>query len=234
MNSFAMPRSAHDPAAGEPRGHPSICDGLFRHIGVWAPGVRRFRKLGFAQKAFCISLVFMVPIVLLTGSFVRIAQADLANGAKERLGVAYQKEVLAALRLALEHQWVAVQVAARPAEASADIRSRFGAQMDRFDAANPAMGAALGTADSVKALGEAAAPLAQPGGSARAVYLKHADFIDALLDLASQVADTSGLALDPELASCYLISASILDGPDLLAQLAECSKVEQFSLPIAA
>ncbi len=200
---------------------PAEPDGFFRHHGLWAVGVRLFRVMGFAQKALCISLVFMIPIVLLAWSFVRVEQADLESTAQERVGVAYQKEVLAALRLALEHQRLAVSAMTQPTSAARllEVRSNAERQVSKIAAADKVSGLALGTADAFKALGEAAVPLAQPEANARAVDLKHADFIDALLDLAGQVTDGSGLVLDPELASYYLVVASVMNGPDLLGQL---------------
>ena len=39
--------------------------GFFAHHGLWAPGVRLFRSLGFAAKAAIISLAFVVPSALL-------------------------------------------------------------------------------------------------------------------------------------------------------------------------
>ena len=42
-------------------------DGFFTHHGIWAPGVRLFRKLDFKQKAGFISLGFMTPYI---GNFV--------------------------------------------------------------------------------------------------------------------------------------------------------------------
>ncbi len=39
--------------------------GFFAHHGLWAPGVRLFRALGFAAKAMIISLAFVVPSALL-------------------------------------------------------------------------------------------------------------------------------------------------------------------------
>ena len=39
--------------------------GFFAYHGVWAPGVRLFRSLRFASKAFIISLAFMVPMLAL-------------------------------------------------------------------------------------------------------------------------------------------------------------------------
>jgi methyl-accepting chemotaxis protein len=39
-------------------------DGYFAHHGLWAPGVRVFRRLGFTAKAIIISLAFLVPLLL--------------------------------------------------------------------------------------------------------------------------------------------------------------------------
>jgi methyl-accepting chemotaxis protein len=37
--------------------------GFFAHHGIWAPGVRLFRRLGFTAKAVIISLAFMLPML---------------------------------------------------------------------------------------------------------------------------------------------------------------------------
>ncbi|MDD0809790.1 methyl-accepting chemotaxis protein [Curvibacter sp. RS43] len=37
--------------------------GFFRYHGIWAPGVRLFRKLRFASKAMIISLAFLLPLL---------------------------------------------------------------------------------------------------------------------------------------------------------------------------
>ncbi|MBL8363233.1 MAG: cache domain-containing protein [Rubrivivax sp.] len=49
-------------------------EGFFRYHGVWAPGVRLFRRLRFATKALIVSLAFVVPLVGL------IAQGLWAEG----------------------------------------------------------------------------------------------------------------------------------------------------------
>ena len=41
--------------------------GFFAHHGVWAPGVRLFRRLRFSAKAMIISLAFVVPLLGLIG-----------------------------------------------------------------------------------------------------------------------------------------------------------------------
>lgn len=40
--------------------------GFFTHHGVWAPGVRLFRKLGFSAKASLLSLCFLIPLAVVT------------------------------------------------------------------------------------------------------------------------------------------------------------------------
>ena len=42
--------------------------GFFAYHGVWAPGVRLFRRLGFGAKATLVSLCFLVPLALVMGS----------------------------------------------------------------------------------------------------------------------------------------------------------------------
>ena len=39
--------------------------GFFSYHGIWAPGVRLFRKLRFTTKASIISIAFMLPMLLL-------------------------------------------------------------------------------------------------------------------------------------------------------------------------
>ncbi|MBP8310259.1 MAG: cache domain-containing protein [Burkholderiaceae bacterium] len=41
--------------------------GFFSYHGIWAPGVRLFRKLRFTTKAAIISIAFMLPMLLLVG-----------------------------------------------------------------------------------------------------------------------------------------------------------------------
>jgi methyl-accepting chemotaxis protein len=205
--------------------------GFFAHHGIWAPGVRLFRRMAFSHKAWSITGVFMVPIAILTWSFMVGQQAQLASTALERQGVTYQKEALVMLRLALNHQWAASQGAGAQVLEASNLAA---AQLKKLQDVNAAHGTAMGTADTFKALNEAASAVAQPGGSARAVQLKHAEFIDAILDVTVQLTNGSGLALDPEVDTYYLMSAAIVDGPDLLAQMARTRSVGSEVLTAAA
>jgi methyl-accepting chemotaxis protein len=196
-----------------------------RRASLWGaclePGVRVFRQFGFAAKAASISMMFAVPIALLLWSFISVQRESLSQTRLERQGVQYQRETLASLRLALAHQHAAVLAVGGQAAGLDELRTKAQAQAKRLHDVNTQLGQTLATADLYKALQEAASGLVKPAADAHATALAHKAYIDALLDLASQVSDTSGLALDPELATYYLISASLLNGMDLLVQLGQ-------------
>ena len=51
--------------------------GFFAHHGIWAPGVRLFRNLGFAAKALTISLAFLLPLLAVLAWQLK-TEADIA------------------------------------------------------------------------------------------------------------------------------------------------------------
>jgi methyl-accepting chemotaxis protein len=71
MSSAATTVQVHAP-------RPSASsDGFFAHHGIWAPGVRLFRRLRFTSKAVIISLAFVLPLLGLLGWELR-TQIDQA------------------------------------------------------------------------------------------------------------------------------------------------------------
>ena len=60
---------------------PGARAGFFAHHGIWAPGVRLFRKLSFTAKAVVISLAFMLPLLGLLGWLLQ-PQAEQAVAAR--------------------------------------------------------------------------------------------------------------------------------------------------------
>ncbi len=176
-----------------------------RHRGLLTPGIRLFQRLGFAAKAMLISCSFLLPIGLLTTSFVSGTQRDLGAAGGELQGLAYQRELLALLRLALAQ--------------GDDVASKANLQFGRLRAQDLLHGQELGTAEVFKSVNEAMAELGKPAASQRETSQRLGELVDNLLDLSAQVGDSSGLTLDPEVATYYLVMASVVDGPDLLSQL---------------
>jgi methyl-accepting chemotaxis protein len=212
--------------------------GFFAYHGVWAPGVRMFRHMGFGTKALCISMMFLLPIALLTWSFLRVGQTSLDDSAKERRGVQFEREILATLRSGLAHQWASVQAAilddAGKTTGLNDAQAKSEAQLKRLLQTDPSLLAELAPTIELKAVVETAAALAKKAGAPSVSAAAHAAYIEALVRLAAEVADSSGLALDPELASYYLISASVLEGPALLSEIATLRRVGAQALTAGA
>jgi hypothetical protein len=61
---------------------------FYRHHGVWAPGVRLSRAVGFRAKAMLISAAFMVPIALLAFNCCSVITGQIEFTQKERVGTA--------------------------------------------------------------------------------------------------------------------------------------------------
>ena len=178
---------------------------FFRHHGLWAPGVRLFRNIGFRAKAAIISAVFLVPIGVLGFSYFKTQGANIAFSAKERDGIVFAREVMPLLDL-LQQQRAAVGQPAATLPA-----------LDREEKALAAVQAQLG--DS---LGTAAAWQAWQAGS-QAVGAAGADVpaalsarnaqAQALIDLLGVSTDGSNLTLDPDIDTYYLMDVTMFRLP---------------------
>jgi len=95
--------------------------------GIWAPGIRLFRHLGFKSKALIISGAFLVPIVVLGVFFLHSEQQDLSFTHAERAGVAYARPLLSLLEASTRERQLASAMARGdvvPEMASAQQASR--------------------------------------------------------------------------------------------------------------
>ena len=57
--------------------------GFFAHHGLWAPGVRLFRRLGFTAKALIVLLSFALPVGALLALQLRTLADTALDGRKE-------------------------------------------------------------------------------------------------------------------------------------------------------
>ncbi len=88
------------PGTATPVASPSDTDrgssdaaGFFAHHGVWAPGVKLFRQLGFRAKALIVTAVLVLPLLLVLGLQMRAAyDADFqahADAVREHVQIAH-------------------------------------------------------------------------------------------------------------------------------------------------
>ena len=184
---------------------------FFRYHGLWAPGVRLFRHIGFRSKALVISAVFLLPIAFLGLSYFKTQGGNIAFSAKERDGLAYGEGVLGLLDLLQQRRLHAVAGgggggSANPPEA--DIRAREKA----LEALQQRLGESLGTASAwsqwrAKADALAAAPAAMEAHDAHS---------QALIDLLGVSTDGSNLTLDPDIDTYYLMDTTMFRLPAMV------------------
>lgn len=101
------------PIAGNPASHPvsrsaepspsnaSRRDRLrdfFRYHGIWAPGVRLFRRIGFQSKASILTAVFLVPIGLLSWQYFQDKAATIGFTHAERQGVQAMQHIVPVMK----------------------------------------------------------------------------------------------------------------------------------------
>jgi methyl-accepting chemotaxis protein len=196
---------------------------FFRYHGLWAPGVRLFRNIGFRAKALLISLVFALPIVLLAWAYFGDKAAAIGFSAKERVGVAYVRDAMPLLRELQRERFFSLQAVATgnaPAELG-EVRTAIEAHLKTLAATDAKLGAELGTTPALAVLREKGAALPAAAAGLDTVLAAHNARVQALLDLITVATDNSNLTLDPDLDTYYLMDAATGALPTLVEATAQ-------------
>jgi len=185
--------------------------GFFRYHGLWAPGVRSFRAVSFNAKAALITGAFAVPILVLSIQYFADKQAAIAFSVQERIGVAYQRDLLPVLDGLLSARSAAWQ--------SPQSVQATGAQLKRASTAleltHRRLGPMLGIQAAYEALTASMRSVPSGLGTGRINLQQHDAAIQAALTLISKVNDQSNLTLDPDIDTYYLMNASLAAMPAL-------------------
>lgn len=182
----------------------SSFDSFFTHHGLWAPGIRFFRQLGFRAKALIVSSCLLLPLAVIATVWFISTQTDLQFTADERVGVRFAREALP-LEVA----------AARGALVEPGATVDLSGPLQRLAAAQVASANQFDTQSLVDALRRQAQPAAGDPSLTGSVG-----------ELLTRIADQSNLTLDPDLDTYYLMDAGMGRLPflsSLVAQLASSS-----------
>ncbi len=220
---MATSSSEPRPNAGDASPRQSGLSAFFRHHGVWAPGVKLLRRLQFGAKACIISLVFCIPVAVLSWSFFGDQAGAIRLATKQRDGVAYLREVLPLAQLAQQHR-VASTRAAITGQDSTDlvgIRAALAAQVRKLEAVDQRLGERLETTQPLHRLRDAAARTRQPGGSVEAVFAAHAAQAEALDAMVAWVAHRCELGRSTDPDTFALAHAALMNLPELIASIGQ-------------
>jgi len=197
-------------------GRPAGLASHFRYHGVWAPGVRLFRRLQFRAKALTVSAMFLLPIVVLAASLWSSTQATIDFATKEREGVVVMRALMPVFDGLL-----AVRNATRAQLGGVDAASDLRAARDKTGQAITALKQTVAAGGDLIGLTPALDPLdkawqvtaASPNGVDAQGRTVFGPVTDALVQLLTRVGDDSNLVLDPDVDSFYLINAMVLALP---------------------
>lgn len=199
--------------------------GLLGYQGLMTPGVRLMRVLKLPAKVTLVVLAFMVPLGLLGQFYWFNAGAQIDFAAQERDGVAWLQALSPAISAVQEQRALAVRSLASNGSSSADLASgnaRIKLAIDRLTQTDRESGRLLDAGKPLADIQRLLAALPESGAAVPPERLRAAydELIGALLAAGSHIGDSSGLVLDPDLDSFYLMQAAVIDGPGIVDALA--------------
>ena len=214
-----------------PRPPPdSLDDGFFQHHGVWAPGVRLFRRLPFRAEAVLISLVFLLPIVVLGVNYLLDRNAVIEHSRIERDGLQYARAVIETLQPAQRLRSIAVDAARGAARAGAPPeQATLEAAHRELAAADERSGERFGTSEAFAAAQAARRAAAQAQADADAVFVAHSEHVSSLLALLSRAVSGARLTVDPDPDTMMLIDAAFVRLPALAEHAARIRELAGFA-----
>ena len=206
---------------------------------ILGPATSMMNRLGFSWKIGLIGVLFVLPLAATTLLLVARYQQDVRFTRVEQAGVEHARPLRHLLQYLLSHRYNnrlylsgAKENEPRMAEFAGKI-DKVVADLDGLDARN---GQQFGSAEAHAKMKGEWAKLKQ-GSRSMAVeesFKAHTELIARVIALISTVADGSGLSLDPELDSYYLMDAALVRLPALAESLAHTRILAAKALEISS
>ncbi|OWR28321.1 hypothetical protein CDO73_18775 [Saccharibacillus sp. O23] len=183
-------------------------------------------RLKYAQKFLLISVLFVIPIALLFGSWFSNTQAKIAFTQSEDQGLAQIEKALPFMLSLQQHRG---QANAYLNGGGADSENKLKDASAKTDENAAVMTRSIqesGLAESLSEWQQISADWQKlkeetPSLTAAESFERHSDLIGLTLDLITQIADDSSLSLDSELDSYYLMNSVIDQIPRLIEDTAQ-------------
>jgi methyl-accepting chemotaxis protein len=184
------------------------------------PAIALMQRLCLLPKFLVISLVFLLPLLLATGLLMTELQRSVTATARERTGVAGVTRLMEIARLAQERRALEhLRLAARQPADSAALSRELTERLTELEGWHRDSGAAV-LPDSGKLATQWATLRAEnPARDARSSFALHDALIAETSRLMADVADRSGLSLDPEVRTHHLAGLFLTTFPDIADSL---------------
>ena len=206
-----MNSSDHHATVTPGAGRPASMGEIFRHHGIWSPGVRLFRVLQFRTKAWIVSAAFLLPLFGMNYLLWTQENDGVAATQAELRGIAYLQPLLELVDVAQQRR----DAATLNAETTPALQDRTDAVLAKVEAQQAAVGAEFGTAKAFGDLKKQHAALRQVASAATPddTLAAHSAYIASALVLVDAIASGSGLVLDPEADTYHMMNMVVIHGP---------------------
>jgi len=192
--------------------------GFFAYHGIWAPGIRLFRNIGFSAKALLISLAFTVPLVLAITLYLSDTQANIRTTERELQGV----EILRSYAPLLQHV-VRVRNAIRAQAGGFETQAELARSTQGMEDALRRLDQLLAETGDPLQLGGDVGKLKTAWQQARSANMAldasgrtlFGPVVEAANLLSQRISDNSRLSLDAEFATAYSIATYLLPTSEL-------------------
>ncbi len=191
-------------------------------LSLLRPAMALMQRLRLFPKFLLVSLVFLLPLLLVSALLMAELNKSIDVTGRERRGVAYLLQVQDITRLAQQHRALErLRLAARQPADGAPLRTAIEQRLQRLDQwqAGAAGLSVLPEWNAARQAWQSLAGQQAKGGGAKDSAGTHGAFIAAMNRLAAAVADQSSLSLDPEVQTYYLIAAFTRALPDIAEDL---------------
>ncbi len=189
---------------------------------VWRPSAALMRKLRFPAKMGLISGAFLLPAAWLLFAYGSTKNAELEFVANERLGVSYSQALAPVVNAASVWRYRARNAAAGQGNGEqAQAQIQYQEALQKLRSLDTELGVQLGSTAALRKVLDYSQAAERANSTPDAVFEAMNKLSGALSDLQDQVTDGSGLALDSDLATFYLMSATLMQPAGLLRDTVE-------------
>ncbi len=189
---------------------------LFRHHGVWFVGVRLFRRMTFMSKAAIISAIFGLVVAQLAFIFLQTVNQGIRTSQSELVGIGFANELLPVITKAHDLRRLLMLSEGKESPAVQPLLEQIDTQLGKLEARESA---GMDLSKAFKFVHDTATSLKTPPDDREDAFRLADELVSQLHRLMDSVVEESGLALDPEIASFYLMRVSTQQTPQLVQQL---------------
>lgn len=196
------------------------------HLGLWHPGSVLMGQLKFPLKMLLISAAFMLPVICLSVSYLKVVNQDLTFAKKERAGVRYSTALYAAMESAINWRYhTRLQILGEPGARIDEMRANFEEAFRKVENIDREAGDKLDTTTTLNLSKTALQAASSVNNNPDEAYQSVTALFQSLIVLQNKVNNGSSLALDPELASYHLMSALLLRTPGILLNVSDLGRL---------